>query len=236
VLPGVRRGQLPDRRIVELGAIAATALPEEERAPFADQLARAAELHRAVLALREVEPSSRLLGLMVLAKAPRPGATEAVRTLRKAAFTLTLANVTVDPKDQEALSALALEPVAKWPASAIGVVRPGQPALKSCEATIQFGGRARTGGEQDSEVVIARDDPRTLVDLLQFARDFRIRTRIATIVANLPGIALLAAAIGIAPASPLFMTVVALAGIVLAVGIPQALRLSPTMANEVDEE
>jgi len=29
---------------------------------------------------------------------------------------------------------------------------------------------------------------------------------------------------------------VALAGVVLGVGLPQALRLSPTLANEVDEE
>ncbi len=84
--------------------------------------------------------------------------------------------------------------------------------------------------------MIARDDPRTLVDLLQFARDFRIRTRTAIAVANLPGIALLAAALGYLPASPLFVTIAALAGVALAVALPQALRLSPTMANEVDEE
>jgi hypothetical protein len=234
--PDLHRGQLPDRRIVELGTIAASVLPEEERAPFADQLARAAELRRMVLALREVEPTPRLLGLMVLAKAPRPGATEAVRTLRKAEFTVALANAAIDPRGQEVLTALAVQPAADRPASAIGLVRPGQPALTSCAATIYFGGRAHTLGKQDSEIVIARDDPRTLVDLVQFARDFKIRTRTATIAANVPGIALLAAAIGYAPASPLFMTIVALAGIVLAVGIPQALRLSPTMANEVDEE
>jgi cation transport ATPase len=232
----LHRGQLADRRVVELGTISVSELSDGERAPLADQLARAAELQRTVLAVREIEPLPRLLGLIVLAKAPRPGATEAVRTLRKAQFTLALAHAAIDPRDQEALTALDVQAVAEWPATAIGLVQPGQPALESCAATIHFGGRARVGDGPDSEIVIARDDPRTLVDLLQFARDFRVRIRIATIAANLPGLALLAAAIGYAPASPLFVTIVALAGIVLAVGIPQALRLSPTMANEVDEE
>lgn len=234
--PALHRGQLPDRRVVELGTVEDSAIGADERAPFADQLARAAELHRTVLALSEVEPSPRLLGLIVLAKAARPGATEAVRTLRKADFTLALANAEIAPEDREALDGLAMEGAADWPSSAIGLVRPDQPPLESCAATIHFGGRKRTDGEQDSEIVIARDDPRTLVDLLQFARDFRIRIRIAIVVANLPGAALLAAALGYLPASPLFVTVAALAGVALAVVIPQALRLSPTMANEVDEE
>ena len=85
-------------------------------------------------------------------------------------------------------------------------------------------------------MVIARDDPRTVVDLLQFARDFRMRTRAAIVVANLPGIVLLAAALGHLPATPLIVTGTVLAGIALAVVGPQALRLSPTLANEVDEE
>ncbi|WP_119300997.1 HAD family hydrolase [Dongia deserti] len=234
--PALHRGQLPDQRIVEIGTIAASAIAEEERAPFADQLGRAAELHRAVLALRETAPSPRLLGLIVLARAARPGATEAVRTLRKADFTIVLANVEIDPKDQEALTGLAVERAADWPSSAIGLARPGQPPLESCAATVHFGGRARTDTEQGSGVVIARDDPRTLVDLLQFARDFRIRARMAIVAANLPGVALLAAGLGYVPASPLIVTIAALAGIALAVALPQALRLSPTMANEVDEE
>jgi hypothetical protein len=232
----LHRGRLPDRRVVEVGPIEDSAIDPDDRAPFAEQLARAAELHRIVLALREVEPAPRLLGLIVLAKAARPGATEAVRTLRKASFTIALADAAVDPKDQEALSGLEVKSVADWPKSAIGLVRPGQPPIESCAATIQFGGRAPSGGEWNGDIIIARDDPRTLVDLLQFARDFRIRTRTAIIAANLPGIAFLAAALGLVPASPLFVTVAALTGIALAVVVPQALRLSPTLANEVDEE
>jgi hypothetical protein len=58
----------------------------------------------------------------------------------------------------------------------------------------------------------------------------------AIIVASLPGVALLAAALGYLPATPLIVSGVALGGIALAVAAPQALRLSPTLANEVDEE
>ena len=234
--PALRRGRLPDRRVAEIGAIEASAVSEDECAPFADQIARAAELHRIVLALTEIEPAPRLLGLLVLAKAARPGATEAVRTLRKAGFTLALAPADIDPRDQEALTALGLESAAGLPPSAIGIVRPGQPPLESSSIAIHFGGRLRAAGEVESDIVIARDDPRTLVDLLQFARDFWVRTRIAVTLSNLPGVALLSAALGYVPASPLFVTITALAGIVLAVAMPQALRLSPTIANEVDEE
>ncbi len=234
--PTLHRGQLPDRRVAEIGAIEASAVSEDERAPFADQIARAAELHRIVLALTEIEPAPRLLGLLVLAKAARPGAAEAVRTLRKAGFTLALAPAEIDPKDREALIGLELERAAEPPPSAIGIVRPGQPPLESASITIHFGGRMRAAGEAESDIVIARDDPRTLVDLLQFARDFRVRTKIAIALSNLPGIALLSAALGFVPASPLFVTITALAGVGLAVAMPQALRLSPTIANEVDEE
>jgi hypothetical protein len=234
--PQLRRGRLPDRRVVEVGPIEGSAIDAGYLAPFADQLARAAELHRAVLALSEVEPSPRLLGIVVLARAARPGAAETVRTLRNAGFALALAASDVDPRDQEALSALALDDAADLPAAAIGVARPGQPPLGSCAATIHFGGRAKVVPDDESAIAIARDDLRTVVDLLQFARDFRKRTRIAIIAANLPGIALLAAALGHAPASPLMVSGAALAGVVLAAAMPQALRLSATLANEVDEE
>jgi hypothetical protein len=235
-VPGLHRGHLPDRRIVEAATIEAVALSEEERAPFAEQLARAAEQHRTVLALRELELSPRLLGLIVLAKSARPGAAEALRTVRKAGFTLALADRDIDSSEREALTGLSIEPAMDWPSSAIGFVRPGEAPLACCAVTIHFGGRGRSAVQDEREIVIARDDPRAFVDLLQFARDFRIRTRIAIIVANLPGIVLLAAALGYVPASPLFVTIVALSGIALAVVTPQALRLSPTLANEVDEE
>jgi cation transport ATPase len=234
--PALRRGRLPDRRVAEVGAIEHAAISEDERAPFADRLARAAELHRLVLALTEVQPSPRLLGLMVLAKAARPGAAEAVRTLRKAGFTVALANAETDPRDREALHGLALAGAQEPPPAAIGLIRPGQAPLASCTTTIHLGARVNVAEEPVSDIVIARDDPRALVDLLQFARDFRVRTRIAIIVANLPGLALLSAAFGYVPASPLFVTGAALAGIALGVAMPQALRLSPTIANEVDEE
>jgi hypothetical protein len=233
----LHRGRLPDRSVVEFGPIAASSVSEAERAPFAEQLARAAELHRQVLALTEIEPTQRLLGLVILARTTRPGASETVRTLRKAGFTLALAPQDIDPRDQEPLSGLALGDAADLPSSAIGLVRPGRPPVQSCAVTIRFGGRVTPARQQDDcEVVVARDDPRTIVDLLQFARDFRRRTRIAVIVASLPGIAFLAAALGQLPATPLILSGVALAGVALAVAGPQALRLSPTLANEVDEE
>jgi hypothetical protein len=234
--PSLHRGRLPDRRVVEFGPIAASSVSEAQRAPFDEQLARADELHRQVLALTEIEPMPRLLGFVVLARVARPGASETVRTLRKAGFALALAPADINPRDQEPLNGLALDDPADLPSAAIGFVRAGQPPVQSCAMRVQFGGRAKVAPEDDSELVVARDDPRTIVDLLQFARDFRIRTRVAVIVANLPGVALLAAALGYLPATPLIVSAAALAGIVLAVAVPQALRLSPTLANEVDEE
>ena len=232
--PSLHRGQLPDRSVVEIGPVGS--LTEVARQPFAEQLARAEELHRQVLALTEIDPQPRLLGLLVLAKAARPGAAETVRTLRKAGFALALAQAEIAPRDREPLSGLALDGAADLPAAAIGLARPGQPPLDSCATTVHFGGRVHSVPEQDREIVVARDDPRTVVDLLQFARDFRVRTRTAIMGANLPGIALLAAALGHLPATPLVVSAAALAGVVLGVGLPQALRLSPTLANEVDEE
>ncbi|MGH8735478.1 MAG: hypothetical protein ACREVB_17470, partial [Burkholderiales bacterium] len=232
--PSAHRGQLPDRKVVEVGPVAS--LSEAARQPFVEQIARAEELHRQVLALTEIEPAPRLLGLLVLAKATRPGAAETVRTLRKAGFALALAEADIPPRDREPLSDLALDAGADLPVAAIGLARPGQPPLDSCATTIHFGGRTKATPEQDSEIVVVRDDPRTIVDLLQFARDFRVRTRIAIMTANLPGVALLAAALGYLPATPLIVSGAALAGVVLCVGLPQALRLSPTLANEVDEE
>ena len=234
--PSLHRGRLPNGSVVEIGPIEASPVSEAEQAPFVAQIARATELHRSVLALAEIEPIPRLLGLLVLANATRPGASETVRTLRKAGFALAVAPADIDPRHQESLNGLALDDAADLPTSAIGLARPGQPPLQSCATTIHFGGRANAAPEVDCEIVIARDDPRTVVDLLQFARDFRMRTRAAIVVANLPGIALLAAALGHLPATPLIVTGTVLAGIALAVVGPQALRLSPTLANEVDEE
>jgi hypothetical protein len=233
--PALRRGALPDRRVMEIGAIESSTIAEDERAPFAEQIAHAATLHRMVLALMEVEPSPRLLGLLVLAKVTRPGATEAVRSLRKSGLAVALAGGEAAPQQQEALAGLGLKAPIDSPHPAIGIVGPGGAALDSSATTIQFGGRLRAS-EEGADIVIARDDPRTLVDLLQFARDFRRRMPIAIAVANLPGIALLSMALGFVPASPLFVSIIALAGIVLAAGMPQALRLSSTIANEVDEE
>jgi cation transport ATPase len=232
----MRRGRLPDRRVLEIGTI--DLIGDEERMPFAPQLARAAELHRIVLALVEIEPARRLLGLLVLAKAARPGATEAVRSLRKSGLTIALANSDAVPEDREALAGLELGSMAASEPQqpAIGIVPPGEPPPEHSATTVRFGGRSRPAAEQSADIVVARDDPRTLVDLLQFARDFRTRVRIAIVVANLPGIVLLAAALGFMPASPLLLTIAALAGIVLAAASPQALRPSSTIANEVDEE
>jgi cation transport ATPase len=235
--PGLRRGLLPDRRVVEIGPIAACAVGEDERAPFVEQLARAAELHRTVLAVSEVEPAPQLLGLMVLAKVTRPGATEAVRTLRKAAFNVSLAGSDIAPQDQDAVASLDLAAAPNGsPKDAIGIIRPGGEPIESADITIRFGSRLHPGAGPDADIAVVRDDPRTLVDLLQFARDFRRRTRAAIIGANLPGLVLLAAAFGHLPASPLLVSGVALAGLVLAIAVSQALRLSPAIGNEVDEE
>jgi hypothetical protein len=234
---GLRRGRLPDRRVVEVGALEDSTTGEDERAPFAEHIARAAELHRTVLALREVEPAARLLGLLVLAKVARPGAAEAIRTLRKSGRSTMIRKAEVAAQDRDALAGLALDNSAPgYPRPAIGIVRPGEAPLETTNATVHFGGRARVAPEPEAEIVVARDDLRALVDLLQFARDFRVRTRVAVAVSNLPGAALLAAALGYVPGSPLLVTGASLAGIALAVAMPQALRLSPAIANEVDEE
>jgi cation transport ATPase len=204
---------------------------------FAEQIARAAELHRAILALVEIEPTHRLLGLMVLATVARPGAAEALRTLRKSGHAVSLACADAMPQHKDALASLGLgDAAAGSTQSAIGIVRPGQAPIESTDITVRFGARPGSGDGYDVDVVIARDDPRTLVDLLRFARDFRRSVRLAIVVASLPGLALLAAALGYLPASPLLISGAALAGIALAVAAPQALRLSPATANEVDEE
>ena len=234
---GLRRGRLPDRRVVEVGALEDSTIGEDERAPFAEHIARATELHRTVLALREVEPAARLLGLLVLAKVARPGAAEAIRTLCKSGRSAMLGKAEVAPQDRDALAGLALDnPTPDSTRLAIGIVRPGEAPLETVHATVHFGGRAHVAPAPEAEIVVARDDPRALVDLLQFARDFRVRRRAAIALSSLPGFALLAGAIGYVPASPLLITGAALAGIALAVAMPQALRLSATIANEVDEE
>jgi cation transport ATPase len=223
--------------VVEIGPIDASASGEDECAPFAEQIARAADLHRTILVLREIEPTPRLLGLMVLAKVTRPGAVEAVRTLRKAGFTVALAGPEVAPQDRDPLAAIELDPTPDDSRKdAIGVVRPDGACVESAGVTIRFGSRVCAGGGQEADIVVVRDDPRTLVDLLQLVRDFRRRTRVAILAANLPGIVLLAAALGYLPALPLLVSGVAVAGFVLAIAVPQALRLSPTIGNEVDEE
>jgi cation transport ATPase len=233
----LRRGRLPDGRVMEIGALEAGAVGEDERTPFAEQIARAAELHRTVLALMETEPAPRLLGLLVLAKVARPGAAEAVRWLRKSGRAAILPNADVPPQDKDALAGLGLDDaVSSFPRPALGIVRPGEAPLELAQCTIYLGGRAHRCQEDQADIVVARDDPRTVADLLQFARDFRVRMRAAIALSNLPGFALLAGAMGYVPASPLLITGAALAGIALAVATPQALRLSSTIANEVDEE
>ncbi|HEX6120894.1 MAG TPA: hypothetical protein VFZ03_15710, partial [Dongiaceae bacterium] len=167
----------------------------------------------------------------------RPGAAEAVRWLRKSGRVAILAMADVPPQDRDALAGLGLDDaISNLPRPALGIVRPGEAPLDLAQSAIHFGGRARHRQEDQAEIAVARDEPRVLADLLQFARDFGVRTRVALILSSLPGIALLAAAIGYFPPSPLLVTGVALAGIALAVATPQALRLSATIANEVDEE
>ncbi|MGH6892483.1 MAG: hypothetical protein ACREEP_09520 [Dongiaceae bacterium] len=234
-----RRGILPDRRAVEIGAVETCAIGDHELAPYAEPIARATELHRTVLAVVETEPARRLLGLLVLAKVARPGAAEAVRSLRKSGLALALANVDIAPQDRDALAGLGLDQ-AVTPGStvrpAIGIVRPGGAPLELGFTVVRLGGPARTTQEREADILIEREDPRTLIDLLRFARDFRRRLPIAIAMSSLPGIALLSAVSRFVPASPLLITGVALAGIAVAVATPQVLRMSPTVANEVDEE
>ncbi|HEX6118379.1 MAG TPA: hypothetical protein VFZ03_02935 [Dongiaceae bacterium] len=235
--PVLRRGRLPDRRVMEIGALEVAAVGEDDRAPFAEQIARAEDLHRTVLTLVEIEPAPRLLGLLVFARVARPGAAEAVRWLRKSGRVAILAMADVPPQDRDALAGLGLDDaISNLPQPALGIVRPGEAPLDLAQSAIHFGGRARHRQDGQAEIVVARDDPRTLADLLLFARDFRVRARAAIALSNLPGFALLAGAIGFVPTSPLLVTGAALAGIALAVAMPQALRLSATIANEVDEE
>jgi hypothetical protein len=233
--PGVRRGKLPDRRIVEVGTVEDCVIDSDVLALFAEGIARARDLHRTVLAVMEAEPTPQLLGLLTLAKVARPGAAEAVRSLRKSGYDLALMSGDVGMEDREALRVLEID-AATEAQPAIAIVPPGAAPPDFASVTIRFGGRAGTASGQEADIVIARDDPRTLVDLVRFGRDFRTRVPIAITLASLPGLALLSAVFLSLPISPFLVTGVAVVGVVIATAAPQVLRLSPTMANEVDEE
>lgn len=233
--PSVRRGKLPDGRVVEIGTVTDCTIGADALAPFAEGIARATDLHRTILALAEVEPAARLLGLLVLAKVARPGAVEAVRSLRKSGFDLALADGDVSREDKDTLAGLQIDAVAEAQ-SGIAIVPPGAAAPDSASVAIRFGARAAAPGGLGADIVVAREDPRTLVDLLRFAHDFRTRVPITTALASLPGLALLAAMVLSLPVPPFLVTGVALVGAVVATASPQVLRLSPAIANEVDEE
>lgn len=233
--PGVRRGKLSDGRVVEIGAVADCAVGSDALAPFAEGIARAADLRRTVLAVAEADPVARLLGLLVLAKVARPGAAEAVRSLRKSGFALALAGGDVTPADEDALAGLQIG-AATEAQPAIAIILPGAAAPGSAAVTIRFGARAGAPSGQEADIVIAREDPRALVDLVRFARDFRTRVPIALALASLPGVGLLAAVVLSLPIPPFLVTGVALLGMIVATASPQVLRLSPAVANEVDEE
>lgn len=223
---------------VELCDLAALEAGGFDRAAFAEPIELARSLDREVLAVVERQPQPRILGLLVFAIGTRSGAATTLQALRAQGLEVALAAPARDIRDAPALKSLQIAGVtegAGQPEDFVAVVRPTQ-TDEAAAVVLRFGGSRPSQAMPVADFVIAREDPRTLADLARFAGDFRARTLIVTLLANAPGWALILAAFGYLPVTPLLVTGVAVAGIVLAVASAQVLRASPTLAKEVDEE
>lgn len=233
-----RRAALPNGVEIELCDQAALADGGFDLTASAEAIALAQSLSREVLAVVERRPQSRVLGLIVFAIGSRPGATATLQSLRSQGIDVVLTAPPRDVRDEPALKPLQIASMtnaAEWPDQAVAVVRPHQ-SDSSGALLLCFGTARRSPGAPAAHFLVAREDPRTLADLVRFAADFRARTLIVILLANAPGWVLIAAALGYVQVSPLLVTGVSVIGIALAVATPQVLRLSPTLAKEVDEE
>lgn len=209
-----------------------------ELGAFEEPIMLAKSLDRDVLAVVEHRPQRRVLGVLVFAIGSRPGAAAALQSLQAQEVDVRMSAPARDTRDEPALKSLQVPRAAKAEERAdesVAVIRPGQ-ADESGAMVVRFGPASPAQAMPAAHLVVAREDPRSLADLARFAADFRSRLFIVTLLANAPGWVLIAAAFGYLPVSPLLVTGVAVVGIVVAVATPQVLRLSPTLAKEVDEE
>ena len=202
------------------------------------QLAQAQ--HRIVMAVVERAPDPRPLGIIVFAIAARAGAAEALRVLRDRRIDVALSAAARDAADEIALKSLSVKRASFDPSrhqEVTSVWRGGAAEADVADGlAVAFGGARPKGAPSTMHLIVMREDARSLVDLARFADDFRARTKIVTLLASVPGWALIAAAFGYAPVTPFLVTGVAVIGIVIAAVTPQVLRLSPALDNEGTEE
>lgn len=208
-------------------------------AAFAEAIALAQSLNREILAVIERRPQARVLGVIVFAIGSRTGAVATLQSLRAQGKEVALIAPPRDARDEPALKSLQIgseSGAAGADDDSVLVIRPGQPVPEISALVVRFGAARPLAGAPGVPLIADREDPRVLCDLARFAADFRSRTLITTLLSNAPGWVLIAAAFGYLPVSPLLVTGIAVAGIAAAVASPQVLRLSPTLAKEVDEE
>lgn len=235
-----RSATLPNGAEIELCDPAALSGDVFDLAPFAEPVDLARSLNREMLAVIERRPEPRVLGIIVFAIGSRTGATGALQSFGAQGKKVTLAAAARDSRDEPALKSLqiaGLSPDGEDAAATVHVIRPDQVISPDAAAMIlRFGTARPASAEAVAPLIADREDARVLSDLARFAADFRARMVIVMLMSNAPGWALIAAALGYVPQSPLLVSGVAVVGIAVAVATPQVLRLSPTLAKEVDEE
>ena len=234
-----RHATLADGAEIGLHDIAALEVERTDLSPFGETIELARLQHRPALALVEGAPRPRVLGLIVFGMAARSGAAEALRVLRDRAIDVELNAAPRDAADALALKALRVErAVASKDAAreCAAILRPGQGGADAGAGLMVSFGAARTRSASATDIVIASEDARSLVDIARFADDFRARTKVVTLLASAPGWVLIAAAFGHVPSSPFLVTGVALIGVAIAAVTPQVLRLSPALDKEGSED
>lgn len=235
-----RSAMLPNGAEIELCDPAALSDGGFDLAPFAEAMELAQSLHRETLAVIERRPQPRILGIIVFAIGSRTGAAGALQSFTAQGKAVALVAPPRDRRDEPALKSLqvaGLSLAGDDIAGSVHVFRPDQTVAPDAAAMIvRFGTARPAAAEAVAPLIADREDARVLSDLARFAADFRARMFIVTLLANAPGWVLIAAAFGYVPQSPLLVTGVAVVGIAVAVATPQVLRLSPTLAKEVDEE
>ena len=235
-----RSATLPNGAEIELCDPATLSGDGFDLAPFAEAADLARSLNRESLAVIERRPQPRVLGLIVFAIGSRTGAAGALQSFGAQGKEVILAAAARDRRDEPALKSLQVAAVSEGAgddAGTVHVIRPDQAVAPDAASMIlRFGTARPVAAEAVAPLVADREDARVLSDLARFAADFRARMLIVALLTNAPGWVLIAAAFGYAPQSPLLVTGVAVVGIAMAVATPQVLRLSPTLAKEVDEE